>query len=199
MFKSGKFVSKYVTQEDGSKVPDEQIQPHGVELSIDTVFHVDGYAVIKDGDYSKGSRTEAEYVEGPDEVATGKHTDDLDKALDGISMHEYDTDEVLKFENDIYALEPRPYVIRYNETIEIPHDHVGFVFPRSRLMRANNHLSTAVWDSGYKGRGEGGLHINTPTLLEKDMRIGQILMCRADVMNQYNGSHQGENINENDS
>lgn len=86
------------------------------------------------------------------------------------------------------------FVVQYDEVIEIPDDHVGFVYPRSRLLRCGIHLTTAVWESGYKGRGEGALLASNRTTIESDFAIGQMVMCRAEVLNQYDGTHQGERL-----
>jgi len=201
MFKSGEFVAEYVKQEDGSRVPDTQIQPHGVELTVDKIFKLRGPCILRDDDYKKATREEAELVEHGEFVETTDLADHRrarirkkdESAEPSSSVSKNDRSE---FEVQVphYTLITGPYVVRYNEKISIPDNAVGFVLPRSRLIRNNNYLTTAVWDSGYKGRGEGGLHINTLTFLEKGMRIGQILMANARVMEQYDGSRQRENI-----
>jgi len=194
MFKSGEYISRHVTQTDGSKVPDKQIQPHGVELTVDKVFRCNDYTVLGDDKYSKAPRREAHIVE------SGKYQDKSDgvnhrrRRLSKIDADEVDNSEYITLDTDHYVLMEGPHVIRYNENISIPDEHVGFVFPRSRVIRSGNHLSTAVWDSGYEGRGEGGFHVNCMTFLQKGMRIGQMTMCRASVMKQYSGSHQNENL-----
>lgn len=195
MFKSGKKVAEHVTMLDGSKVPDEQIQTHGVELTIDKVFKVNGIAKISDDDYIKGERVEAKTVD--DGVALSLSSE-VEAEVSGNTEAEDGKSTLnppgIVLEEPHYVLNPDSYVVRYNERISVPDDHVGLVFPRSRLIRNNNFLSTAVWDSGYEGRGEGGLHINCTTFLEKGMRVGQFLLARANVMEQYDGSHQEENL-----
>lgn len=203
MFKSGEFTSEHVTQLDGSTVPDKQIQPHGVELTVDKIFRCQNYTVLGDDDYAKAPRREA-HLSGP-----GKFVDKSDdsnhrrQAVQKVNDANGDADEIAEesdqyivLEKPHYTMIEGPYVVRYNEKISIPDDHVGFVWPRSRLIRSGNFLTSAVWDSGYEGRGEGGLHINCMTFIEKGMRLGQFVLARASVMNQYDGSHQGENIDE---
>lgn len=98
-------------------------------------------------------------------------------------------------EDGIYVLEKGFYRVIYDEIIEIPENHIGFVYPRSRLMRSGGNLRTAVWDSGYKGKGEGGLSIDRKMGVEDGMRIGQIVMCRTEELEKsYDGTHQGENL-----
>ncbi|XGI84177.1 deoxyuridine 5'-triphosphate nucleotidohydrolase [Halorutilales archaeon Cl-col2-1] len=96
---------------------------------------------------------------------------------------------------EFYSLEPGSYVVEYAEVVEIPENHVGFVYPRSRLMRSGGMLFTAVWDSGYKGRGEGGLRIDVPMEIQADMRICQIVFEKTEKLSEtYSGSHQNENL-----
>jgi dUTP pyrophosphatase len=192
--KSGEFTSQYITQTDGSKVDDVQVQPHGVELTVDKVFKVSGHPVIKDGEYNKGSREEAPLNDGDAHMVKERSEMPIMESIDSLSSEDYDDDELISMESPHYVLHKGAYVVRYNEKIRVPDDHVGFVIPRSRVIRTGNNLSTAVWDSGYEGRGEGGLHIHNTCFLEKGMRIAQFVLMRATVYQQYEGSHQEENI-----
>ena len=172
-FKSGKKVAEHVTQADGEKVPEERIETHGVELTVDTIYELDILAVVKEDNYKKAPREEPEVRESRSYKVGG---------------------EDVEVDNEHYLLTGNAYAVQYNEIIEVPDKHLGLVFPRSRLIRNNAHISTAVWESGYVGRGEGGLHINTPTVIEKDMAIAQFTLCRASVLKKYDGSHQGERV-----
>jgi len=93
-----------------------------------------------------------------------------------------------------YALEPGGYVVGYGETVSIPDDHVGFIYPRSSLLRNSCMLNTAVWDAGYSGRGEGLLQVHHEVELEAGARIAQLVLARADHDGVYDGSYQGEGI-----
>ncbi len=96
--------------------------------------------------------------------------------------------------DDRYDLPPGGYVIRYAETVQIPEGHVGFVLPRSSLMRNSCMLNTAVWDAGYRGRGEGLLQVHHRVVLEPGTRIAQLVLAKADHTGTYAGSYQGENL-----
>lgn len=194
MFKSGKFTSRYVTRQDESEVDDNRVQPHGVDLTVDKIFKVKGYSVLTDGEYAKAKRKEAESTSPESGIIdpSDPHSNlDSYSNLDPDSSDEVDTVDI---DNEVYTLMAGPYIVRYNEILSVPEGHIGFVWPRSRLIRNNLFLSSAVWDSGYKGRGEGGLHVNTMTFMEKDMGIGQFVLARANTLNQYDGSHNGENL-----
>jgi len=97
-------------------------------------------------------------------------------------------------ERTVYDLPPGGYVVRYAETVAIPDGHVGFVYPRSSLMRNSCMLNTAVWDAGYEGRGEGLLQVHHEVELEAGARIAQLVLAEAAHEGTYDGSYQGENL-----
>ena len=193
MFRSGEYTSQYVTQLDGSEVPDKQVQPVGVELTVDTIYKVDGYTVLKDDEYSKGERVEASLNEDSHIMESDKR-EAVDGVMNNVDPEAYNGDDLIHMEDEYYRLTRGPYVVQYSEKIQVPEDSVGFVLPRSRLIRSNNDLSTAVWDAGYEGRGEGGLNIRSLTFLEKGMRIGVFVLADAETNQMYDGSHQQENL-----
>lgn len=150
------------------KTEEDAVQPNGVDLSIDKIYSLEGNGILTDDEYKKPYRTEVE----PESVETD--LDNLDEA---------------------YILKPDYYVIEYSETIKIPENHVGLVFPRSRLMRSGGTLYTALWDSGYEGKGEGGLENSKTLYIEPGMKIGQMVYFTTEELDEhYNGTHQGENL-----
>lgn len=99
-------------------------------------------------------------------------------------------------DNGVYRLDPGGYIVRYGERITIPEDHVGFLYPRSSLLRNSCMLHTAVWDAGYEGRGEGLLEVHHDLELEPGARIGQLVLAEADHDGRYDGSYQGEYLDD---
>lgn len=95
---------------------------------------------------------------------------------------------------DVYRLDPGGYVVQYGDRIRVPDEHVGFVYPRSSLLRNSCMLDTAVWDAGYEGRGEGLLEVYHPIELEPGARIAQLVLARAAHEWTYDGTYQGEGI-----
>lgn len=93
-----------------------------------------------------------------------------------------------------YNLFPRHYIVVYGETITIPEQHIGFVLPRSSLLRNSCMLNTAVWDSGYQGRGEGLLVVNHEISIESGARIGQLVLAEANHDGTYDGTYQDERL-----
>jgi dUTP pyrophosphatase len=95
------------------------------------------------------------------------------------------------------VLHPGRYPIEYAETVEIPDGYVGRVYPRSRLMRSGLHLTSALWDQGYKGIGEGLLQVPfsvESVKISTGLAIAQIVFLPAGLGKQYNGTHQGEGL-----
>lgn len=90
------------------------------------------------------------------------------------------------------------YRVTYNETISVPEDGIGFVYPRSSLMRNGAHLVSAVWDPGYEGKGQGLIQVLNPygITLEENARIGQIIFAKVENPSEhtYRGEFQGENL-----
>jgi len=153
MFKSGRFVADHV-----ASPRDDQIQPNGVDLTLDAVF---------------------EQVEPGRIERAGKTVGDR---------------EAVASTDDVYSLGPGGYVVRYGDRIEIPEGHVGFLYPRSSLLRNSCMLDTAVWDAGYEGRGEGLLEVYHPIELERGARIAQLVLAEAAHADTYEGSYQRENV-----
>ena len=93
-----------------------------------------------------------------------------------------------------YRLDPGGYVVEYGDRVAIPDDHVGFIYPRSSLLRNSCMLDTAVWDAGYEGRGEGLLEVYHPVEIEEGARIAQLVLATAAHEGVYEGSYQYENV-----
>lgn len=183
MFKSGNYVARHLKPHDGDELEEEQIQPNGVDLTIDRILKLKNPAVLTDGAYDKPHRVIADQTD-IEEVA-----EEVNRV--GMSAHDM-------FEGDTaYRLDHGMYVVVYNEEIkEIPEGHIGLVWPRSRLMRSGLQLTTALWDTGYSGRGEGGLIVHQKSYVDPNMRIGQMTFVRAQNISQYEGEHQGERVDE---
>jgi len=94
----------------------------------------------------------------------------------------------------IFELDPGAYIVQYGETVHIPEEHIGFIYPRSSLMRNSCMLHTAVWDAGYEGKGEGLLEVHHDIEIEQGARIAQLVFAEADHEGTYDGSYQGENV-----
>ena len=60
--------------------------------------------------------------------------------------------EALDFPPDGWLeLAPQPYVITFNEIVNLPLNVMALGRPRSSLLRSGVSIHTAVWDAGYRG------------------------------------------------
>jgi len=159
MYRAGSFVADHV-----SPTTPQQVQPNGVDLTVDVVFEQ-----REPGRIGRDSKQIGERIAHPLEEREQK-------------------------DPDTYYLPAGSYIVRYGERIRIPTDHVGFVYPRSSLMRNSCMLNTAVWDAGYEGRGEGLLQVHHDIEIERGARIAQLVFARANHETVYDGSYQGENV-----
>ncbi len=103
----------------------------------------------------------------------------------------------LEPQNNWYELKQGAYLVRYNEVVEIPSGFVGLLLPRSSLMRSGAIIFSALWDSGYKGRGVGMLVVHNPygIRIKQNARIGQITFVKSEeVSKTYTGIYQNEEI-----
>jgi dUTP pyrophosphatase len=97
-------------------------------------------------------------------------------------------------QDGVYKLEPGGYIAEYGDKVVVPDNHIGFVLPRSSLLRNGCTMDTAVWDAGYTGRGEGLLEVHHPIEIEQGARIAQFVLAAAEHEDRYDGSYQGENL-----
>ncbi len=105
--------------------------------------------------------------------------------------------EPLPFDtHDSILLEPGPYLVRFNETVNLPVDCMAYARPRSSLLRSGVALHTAVWDAGYSGQGVALLVVYNPAgfRLQRDARIVQLVFHRLEhaTSSGYQGHFQGE-------
>ncbi len=99
----------------------------------------------------------------------------------------------------VYRLPPGAYLVRYREVVRVPVGFVAFAYPRSTLLRMGASLHSAVWDSGYEGRGVGLLvvHNQSGIVVESGAHIAQLVYLP--VLGEpvaYRGVYQGEGLGE---
>ena len=95
-------------------------------------------------------------------------------------------------------LSPGTYMCRFNETVHLPLDLMGFGRTRSSLLRCGVSLHTAVWDAGYSGRSESLLVVYNPkgVRLARNARIMQLVLLKLDraTSEGYAGRFLRENM-----
>ncbi len=101
---------------------------------------------------------------------------------------------------DKWFLQPGFYKIVFKDPVYIPETTVGLCFPRSSLLRMGAMVQCAVWDPGYRGKGEALLVVGNPRgiLLERGARIAQLVLIRVGYgySERYKGVYQGERLAE---
>ncbi len=118
--------------------------------------------------------------------------DNRDRRLPDIDLLPFDQD------NEIH-LQPGPYLVRFNETVNLPANCMAYARPRSSLLRSGVALHTAVWDAGYSGQGVALLVVYNGAgfRLQRDARIVQLVFHRLEhaTSSGYQGDFQGERAN----
>ena len=92
-----------------------------------------------------------------------------------------------------WTLKKGAYKIRTNETVNLPKDLIAISFPRSSLLRMGAFVQNAVWDAGFKGRGEFILVIQNPEglKLKQNARVVQLIFSTISETSQsYQGIYQ---------
>ena len=117
----------------------------------------------------------------------------------GPDQRELPSTEVIGFDSVGWLeLDPGPYLITFNEVVNLPLDVIALGRPRSSLLRSGVSVHTAVWDAGYRGRSQALLAVQNPAgyRLQRDARVVQLVFFRlaAPVGQGYQGRFWGENL-----
>ncbi|MBM3942773.1 MAG: deoxyuridine 5'-triphosphate nucleotidohydrolase [SAR202 cluster bacterium] len=96
------------------------------------------------------------------------------------------------------SLSPGPYLVTFNEVVNLPLGLMALGRTRSSLLRSGVSLHTAVWDAGYRGRSQSLMVVHHPLgyRLQRGARIMQLVflsLTRADSQG-YLGRFLGENL-----
>jgi len=154
---------------EGLLDPAVQVQPHGIDLTVDRVERLEGAGRV-------GFASEVTVRPPGREVPF--NVPDAQGGRPWVS------------------LEPGAYRIRLAERVHLPRDVYAIARPRSSLLRMGVHVGTALWDAGYSGRGEALLVVHNPhgLHLQHRARVLQLVFFRLDTAPQagYAGRYQGE-------
>lgn len=94
-------------------------------------------------------------------------------------------------------LMPGPYVVTFNEVVNLPRDLMALARPRSSLLRSGAAVHTAVWDAGYSGRSRALLVVYNQRgfRLQRNAGIAQmVFMTLSGETEGYSGTYLGENL-----
>lgn len=151
-----------------------QVQPNGIDLTVDTV----------------------EAFDGPGELDYGN---DRRKVPPGVAMKWQRDPECKDFEHEEWLfLEQGCYRVTFREYVSIPRNMCAFTWPRSSLLRMGATIDTAVGDAGYNGNYQAMLDVRNPHGLKlyRRARIAQLVYAQLDEEQPpevcYKGRYQGE-------
>ncbi|KAL4781758.1 dUTPase-like protein [Aspergillus varians] len=101
----------------------------------------------------------------------------------------------LPFDNASHAitLQPGAYLVDFNETVQIPLNCMGSVFPRSSLWRSGVGVAAGVVDAGYEGALGALMEVKNPNgvVLHKDAKLAQIVFEElGEAVEGYKGIYQ---------
>jgi dUTP pyrophosphatase len=107
--------------------------------------------------------------------------------------------QVLHFGPDGWLeLDPGPYLVTFNEIVNLPPDLMALGRPRSSLLRSGVSVHTAVWDAGYRGRSQALLSVlhSGGYRVQRGARLLQLVFFTLVLPAQegYAGRYLGENI-----
>ena len=108
------------------------------------------------------------------------------------------TEPMLTDPDGWFRLDPGPYLVTFNEIVNLTSDLMALGRPRSSLLRSGVSIHSAVWDAGYRGRSQVLLAVyhRLGYQIQKDARLMQVICFR---MNQptsqdYQGRVQNEGL-----
>ena len=117
--------------------------------------------------------------------------EDASRVLSDTQPMEFDSDGWLQ-------LEPGPFLITFNEVVNLPLNVMALGRPRSSLLRSGAGVHTAVWDAGYRGRSQALLVVYHPDgyRVQRDARLMQLVFFQMETAASlgYQGRFQSENI-----
>ena len=123
-----------------------------------------------------GELTGAAYIEDAPDLETQTQSNGVELTLAQLACFEgagalaFDNSErvlpptaTVEFDAEGWVhLPPGAYKVRFTETVSVPLDRFAISRPRSSLLRMGASMPTALWDSGFRGKGEGLLVVHNP-------------------------------------
>lgn len=88
-------------------------------------------------------------------------------------------------EDNTVKLDVGIYDITFNEEINIPNWMCAMIFTRSTVNRWGNFITSGLYDAGYHGVLGAILHVNVPIILEKWVKLAQIVFSSAEEGSLY--------------
>lgn len=148
-----------------SPVDEDMIQMHALDIRIDKVYRiVGGFFIPEKGKTSQSKKEEMLPVVEP-----------------ALPMRE------------IFSLTPGVYAFDAVQSVEMAEGEAGWLVPRSSLTRNGVDVRSALYDAGYKGGVNGIIVVHNPhgCSIERNARIAQFVIVKAETAKLYDGQYQG--------
>ena len=141
----------------------KQIQPNAVDLTIDKVWSLEKGMFMLDGDSKHSLPRRAVHP--------------IVRQTDG---------------NEFFRLKNGTYLVVFEQTVQMGPDEAGIVVCRSTLMRNGVWMTSALYDSGYRGHMHAGLTVaqGIEFIFPRHERLAQFLCFEAEALRQYDGIYQ---------
>ena len=100
-------------------------------------------------------------------------------------------------ESGFINLAPGPYIVTFNEVVNLPNDLMALARPRSSLLRSGVAIHSAVWDAGYSGRSRALLVVYNQQgfRLQHNAGIAQMIFLPLTGETEgYSGNYLRENL-----
>lgn len=98
------------------------------------------------------------------------------------------------YQDWIMKLDKWTYDVEFNENVNIPNWMCALVIARSTVNRGWNFITTWLYDAGFNNKVWGILHINIPLVIQKNIRLAQIIFYEAQEWNLYNWIYNSQMI-----
>ncbi len=117
------------------------------------------------------------------------------KLISEKKIRQYPELHELKPLDSFWHLDPGSYLVEVAEEIVIPNDAIGYVAPRSTLLRMGATVFSGIWDKGFQGVGDNHgrilLQTSLPFKIHISVAIAQMIFISAiDDETVYQGNYQ---------
>ncbi|KAG2415072.1 hypothetical protein HFD88_006263 [Aspergillus terreus] len=95
--------------------------------------------------------------------------------------------------SQVITLHPGAYLVDFNESVQVPRNCMGSIFPRSSLWRSGVGVTAGVVDAGYEGALGALIEVKNPhgVVLHRNAKLAQIVFEElGEAVEGYNGIYQ---------
>ena len=152
--------------------PNYQLQQNGIDIRVNIVKQVESGGVV-----GKSFKTNPDYWEVPLHQ-TIKVDDAIVSLLDSYKL----------FKGIAYIFDAMEYIKVPNNIVVLP------LIQRSTFNRRGTIIESGVWDSGFEGMIGGSIRPMAHIVIQKGVRICQVLFAEAKAFRTYEGEYQLQRV-----